>query len=724
MNRLGHELRLRSVHGVSMVVALLLLAAGCGDGGKDASSDQVAALVSRMPQDGPGFLIVPHPAEAGAKLNEVGRTLDSPEFREEVAELLAEQGVEIPAGETPDMNSVLEALGIDGARPLGFALTAWGAEGIAYVPLQSEEAFRHTIARDRDSDPFEVSVAGEAVEANRNSDYCWFIADGYAVVAENKTLLQKAAEAFGAPVESVRHIDGIQKETDRDAVLLVRLDHALGDELKGSVAAAGLLGEWYTDVVASLSLAPEGEPSTFSLRGYKRAAGDTVPGPLQLRHATGPETLLNVSLQQCASLADLGFAFSRDGAAPVGGPSDLIKTILGDSVALSVDMGPAGLPVLKLSSTPVTQEDVASLLGLVPFQATPSEEYSGVQLYTLNGLPPMYGVVSYGLKDDILVASNSPAAVRALVDGLAAPPAATAGAPNRAEVMVDIAKGAGSPMMMMAMAMGMGGDPGLPGENPLANMPPVTLRAWEHPDSLEVELKYALITTGYGDIFGRARAGRSAAHSASSQNNQKQIGLICKMYANESQDEYFPPLMEAPGHLMFAATDAEDYREGRGIALYPEYLLDTTILVNPGAKDSGEWLDKAKNDPVSAVDDQHYVYLGYAVRDDADMDAYTQAYLNSVAEGAVPNADLEHNGRQLFRLREGVERHFIDEANGVTAAAQAQAEIPLMMERPGVWEDGEINVLYFDGHVAKVAAGEFPNTDAFWANVARINSKK
>ena len=231
------------------------------------------------------------------------------------------------------------------------------------------------------------------------------------------------------------------------------------------------------------------------------------------------------------------------------------------------------------------------------------------------------------------------------------------------------------------------------------------------------------LASGCG-VGGRQMGASKFAQMADSQNNLKQLGLVCKIYANESRGEHFPPLMEAPGHLMFAAAAIPDNRDGNGKPLYPDIMNDTTILVNPGAVDADVWLAKAVGDPVSVVDDQHYVYLGYVVRDDADMDAYTQAYLNAIAQGAIPNTDMEHDGRTLRRLQEGVERHYIEDLNDSTASARVQSAIPLLMERPGVWEYGEINVLYLDGHVATVAAGEFPNTDAFWANVARINSKK
>lgn len=80
-----------------------------------------------------------------------------------------------------------------------------------------------------------------------------------------------------------------------------------------------------------------------------------------------------------------------------------------------------------------------------------------------------------------------------------------------------------------------------------------------------------------------ARA-REAARRASCANNMKQMGVIFKMYANESRGEKFPAFMM---ELIFSPrTDEPSGTLAFGFgpsmtALYPEYLTDPKILVCP-----------------------------------------------------------------------------------------------------------------------------------------------
>ena len=67
-----------------------------------------------------------------------------------------------------------------------------------------------------------------------------------------------------------------------------------------------------------------------------------------------------------------------------------------------------------------------------------------------------------------------------------------------------------------------------------------------------------------------ARA-REAARRSSCMNNLKQMGIICKMYANESRGNKYPP--SAPWSGARWSID--------GLALYPEYLTDIKILICP-----------------------------------------------------------------------------------------------------------------------------------------------
>ena len=94
-----------------------------------------------------------------------------------------------------------------------------------------------------------------------------------------------------------------------------------------------------------------------------------------------------------------------------------------------------------------------------------------------------------------------------------------------------------------------------------------------------------------------ARA-RESARRASCQNNLKQLGLVFKMYSNESKGEQFPPLQFelVPPALSF--DQAFIAACPRINAIYPEYLTDPAVLLCPSDPDDtvetlqddfGEW---------------------------------------------------------------------------------------------------------------------------------------
>ena len=67
-----------------------------------------------------------------------------------------------------------------------------------------------------------------------------------------------------------------------------------------------------------------------------------------------------------------------------------------------------------------------------------------------------------------------------------------------------------------------------------------------------------------------ARA-REAARRSSCANNLKQMGIVFKMYSNESRGSKYPA-------LSVFATGRDDMN---GISLFPEYLTDIKVLVCP-----------------------------------------------------------------------------------------------------------------------------------------------
>jgi hypothetical protein len=212
--------------------------------------------------------------------------------------------------------------------------------------------------------------------------------------------------------------------------------------------------------------------------------------------------------------------------------------------------------------------------------------------------------------------------------------------------------------------------------------------------------------------LARARRGPICKSSAS---NLIQMGLIFKMYAHEN-DGRFPPLAPYKGVWMI---DLE--------RVYPEYLTDPRILVNPSLPDAEELEDRisslADDSPVNReqitrIAARSYAYTNWLVRTDAEAEELRKGYME-LAEGDY-DRNLQVGDRKFRRLREGVEKFLKTNVYDPRASTQAQSEIPVMFETVGEGPSGPFyreppgsNVLYMSGRVEFIRYGEqFPATEA------------
>jgi hypothetical protein len=157
-------------------------------------------------------------------------------------------------------------------------------------------------------------------------------------------------------------------------------------------------------------------------------------------------------------------------------------------------------------------------------------------------------------------------------------------------------------------------------------------------------------------------AARRSALLASCQNNLKQMGLVVKMYANESQGELYPTLSSEEGNLMLIRDE-----------VFPNYMTDDEVLVCPGP---------AGDAPEDRFTDQYYVYTGYLLTEQTDLAAFAAGYTAQIVAGGDFSDNLPvatSYGDELFRLREGIERFLITDINNPNIP-NPQSSIPILWD--------------------------------------------
>ena len=237
-----------------------------------------------------------------------------------------------------------------------------------------------------------------------------------------------------------------------------------------------------------------------------------------------------------------------------------------------------------------------------------------------------------------------------------------------------------------------------------------------------------------------ARA-REAARRSSCQNNMKQLGLVFKMYAGESQGGVFPPLSPY-GSVRGDTRSSPLWSAPQARAIYPEYLSDLDVSQCPsdpggdpewgsvlvrvpeGSISFETWISNAETlgDDISAdyyrsgMLNRSYIYKGYLAKDLEDFyNVWGGTSINTIlgsvtiqeigpvnykdynedidlSAGAwppwVPAFDPEGN-TTLYRLKEGIERFLITDINGPAGSAFGQSGIPVLWDCIGSNEFGD-----------------------------------
>ncbi|MBN2309821.1 MAG: type II secretion system protein [Candidatus Hydrogenedentes bacterium] len=280
--------------------------------------------------------------------------------------------------------------------------------------------------------------------------------------------------------------------------------------------------------------------------------------------------------------------------------------------------------------------------------------------------------------------------------------------------------------------------------------------------SVELLAAIAIVGIFAAILLPAVSRAQNAPYVASCQSNLKQLGLVCKMFANESDGGLWPHMRgncpwqagttDPPAGCTNARTAFEfgiDFGQ-----VYPEYLTDPTILVCPGkyhmpgqdpciysVKDDGSGTCQYNN--YASHVEHSYLFLGYVLDQVDDGDPQVEipgagfsaaAQLHEMMEKLRPamddddstdtilEEDLEEvdaatgNGgaTTIRRLREGVERFMITDINNPAAAGRIQSELPVMWGDIRVEQGGKLgynhevggsNVLYMDGHVQFLRGG-------------------
>lgn len=188
-----------------------------------------------------------------------------------------------------------------------------------------------------------------------------------------------------------------------------------------------------------------------------------------------------------------------------------------------------------------------------------------------------------------------------------------------------------------------------------------------------------------------------------------ELGIVLKLFSEDSPGGYWPMLDARAGHLMFANNHSEmsplyptyferasSWITQNGLKEFGTGVLDTRALICANDSLHTPSLQKA---PLEMLDNSSYFYLGYAIRDMEGIEDFAVAYEAHVAAGLPFDSDLDTPHGKIHRLRKGVEQFFVGNPENPGEMAKILSQLPVLIEPP-LHEGTGGNILYMDGHVA------------------------
>lgn len=693
-------------------------------------------ILSAVPADAKAILLVP---SLNALQTQYDRLMADPVLREMLKDLppgsdalarLAAQ--EIGLADITTFAGLRDTLGVDGAKPAAVVMNA-GPEDLGFlIPVANTEKTTHALSRipgaSLEATPLEASDV--VAQYDKNNQFGYFLRNNYAILSGKLEVLNALAAAE-TPRSTQYGTAGFPVAEPGEIALILDLKNLVAatasPELADLAPYVATMATFADEAVFALNAANGGLKARLAAHDAVEAAFQ-APGPLALPGYFADMGAALVVLRFPKSLKDF-LAQQLETLIPdpvkarqIKGIYTMVSTSLGEELAVSFnDMTPQAVKFQACVQLP-SPDQIMMFLYMFGLPKEPESIHKDVPLLAVKNIYPDTSLYVANCKGLFLAGTDLEQMKRAIdsaSEGAASPsrlPKQVLERGNYGFALIDMAR-------LSKIAAGPEGGTAATGSGYAA----ITLEQQPTWRQLALDIPNVAVAAEAISKISEARekTRKSAqrapstdnaqispsvdnAQSASSANNLKQMGLVCKMYANEAKKACFPPISSKPGQLMCA-----------GQAIYPEYLTDVSILFYPTSGGAPEF--NTPEERLSAIDDQSYIYLSHATRTQAEGLAWAGAYSKAVQEGTGFEGDFDTPAGKLYRLREGVEGWLGADPANPASGAQIQSQIVVMFERPRA-EGKPINVLFMDGHVEKVGAGRYPNTAEFMTAIQGIDA--